>query len=83
MNIITSAFLAARPKTLTSSLIPVWAGCMAVSYTHLDVYKRQFQPLLEEGEQGKRRNADNENRSGIALDLVLVGTCLLYTSRCV
>ena len=33
-----------------------------------------FQPLLEEGEQGKRRNADNENRSGIALDLVLVGT---------
>ena len=26
------------------------------------------------GEQGKRRNADNENRSGIALDLVLVGT---------
>ena len=30
--------------------------------------------LLEEGEQGKRRNADNENRSGIALDLVLVGT---------
>lgn len=30
MNIITSAFLAARPKTLTASLIPVWAGCMAV-----------------------------------------------------
>ena len=26
MNIITSAFLAARPKTLTASLIPVWAG---------------------------------------------------------
>ncbi len=30
MNIITSAFLAARPKTLTASLIPVWAGCMVV-----------------------------------------------------
>lgn len=30
MNIISSAFLAARPKTLTASLIPVWAGCMVV-----------------------------------------------------
>lgn len=30
MNIITSAFLAARPKTLTAALIPVWAGCMVV-----------------------------------------------------
>ncbi len=30
MNFITSAFLAARPKTLSASLIPVWAGCMVV-----------------------------------------------------
>lgn len=30
MNIISSAFLAARPKTLSASLIPVWAGCMVV-----------------------------------------------------
>ncbi len=30
MNLITSAFLAARPKTLSASLIPVWAGCMVV-----------------------------------------------------
>lgn len=30
MNFITSAFLAARPKTLSASLIPVWAGCLIV-----------------------------------------------------
>ena len=33
-----------------------------------------FQALLEEGEQGKGRNADDEDRAGVALDLVLVGT---------
>ena len=30
MNIITSAFLAARPKRAHRLLIPVWAGCMVV-----------------------------------------------------
>ncbi|MEG0144069.1 MAG: 1,4-dihydroxy-2-naphthoate octaprenyltransferase [Akkermansia sp.] len=30
MNALRSYFLAARPKTLTASIIPVWAGCMVV-----------------------------------------------------
>ena len=43
-----------------------------LSLSLIHIFNAVFQPLLEEGEQGKRRNADNENRSGIALDLVLV-----------
>lgn len=30
MSMFASYFLAARPKTLTASIIPVWAGCMIV-----------------------------------------------------
>ena len=30
MNALASYFLASRPKTLSASIIPVWAGCMVV-----------------------------------------------------
>lgn len=30
MSALASYFLAARPKTLTASIIPIWAGCMVV-----------------------------------------------------
>lgn len=53
---------------------PIFGSTLNVKETPPGNVNAVFQPLLEEGEQGKRRNADNENRSGIALDLVLVGT---------
>ena len=69
-----------------------------VSYTHLDVYKRQVQAVAEgeEGVAGHRRSGQRE--AGVvgldAGDVVLDGAigqraqgldlgCLLYTSRCV
>ena len=53
-------------------------GVMPVSYTHLDVYKRQAQ-----GHEELPAAADAQVLvQGIA-DLVLVYPCLLYTSRCV
>ena len=49
-------------------------GVEAVSYTHLDVYKRQDRNLFKEA---MIRIGLDVPRSGIA------HTCLLYTSRCV
>ena len=46
---------------------------VAVSYTHLDVYKRQFQVFLY-------HKKDTLNRQAYNLHMKL---CLLYTSRCV
>ena len=57
-------------------VVDVMNGVTAVSYTHLDVYKRQ--QLMQ------RTGADPDD-----IDLVIVATstpdyhCLLYTSRCV
>ena len=47
----------------------------AVSYTHLDVYKRQ-------AEQRAIGHAVGERRASV-LGIAQIGTCLLYTSRCV
>ena len=55
-------------------------GPLPVSYTHLDVYKRQAEDHAEEIEEALK-----------GADMVFVtagegggtGTCLLYTSRCV
>ena len=47
---------------------------VSVSYTHLDVYKRQPQVIVNVA--GTQDSADD-----IAANLY--GTCLLYTSRCV
>ena len=72
-------------------------GRMAVSYTHLDVYKRQAQCLpcfgakgpLHDGEGGNegQRDGDGSGKEaaqhlGTQLD-DLADVCLLYTSRCV
>ena len=59
-------------------------GAVAVSYTHLDVYKRQGQfPGIEE-----RRPVDQRDQLGQRvvvehMQAGLLGRCLLYTSRCV
>ena len=58
-------------------------GHSPVSYTHLDVYKRQ---LYESGkliEQTSEQYYDPEAKQFLA-DRYITGTCcLLYTSRCV
>ena len=59
---------------------------MAVSYTHLDVYKRQIQNsvLSKDGSAsdvlGKVPGVIKERNS---YEVLGKGTCLLYTSRCV
>ena len=53
---------------------PSIARHMPVSYTHLDVYKRQGDRLLGSGRVGGGFHA------GLGL---AHGSCLLYTSRCV
>ena len=60
-----------------------------VSYTHLDVYKRQAKAALEivkeNLKQSKNRVADFSNleRNGLMAKNDLLKACLLYTSRCV
>ena len=68
-----------------------------VSYTHLDVYKRQGQPLRQCMGQQQLDGVDVVNEhllqgahallldhaQGLPLQLSLEGSCLLYTSRCV
>ena len=52
----------------------------AVSYTHLDVYKRQLVDLFATILSGRRHLSARD--ADAALD-ILRYTCLLYTSRCV
>ena len=62
--------------------------CFPVSYTHLDVYKRQdmayfgFTNKLVKGETIKIFNYGNCKRDFTYVDDIVEG-CLLYTSRCV
>ena len=70
---------------------------MAVSYTHLDVYKRQYltrrspealMDLLREKEADWEAERRRLARMGAFLHnakdkMALAQTCLLYTSRCV
>ena len=60
-----------------------FAGCfeslpssVSVSYTHLDVYKRQLLPVF-------RSVITISGKDGNIFDVSGVFTCLLYTSRCV
>ena len=53
-----------------------------VSYTHLDVYKRQPQPSLETGAQAWIL-AGGAHHTAFSYDLTVEPVCLLYTSRCV
>ena len=64
----------------------VRTGILPVSYTHLDVYKRQ--PLWLLRSQQISTEISMSSLSGRSLKLSTVtatpwGTCLLYTSRCV
>ena len=67
----------------------------SVSYTHLDVYKRQAEDLIY-GEENISTGASNDIKvaTNIARNMVtqwgfsdklgpILYTCLLYTSRCV
>ena len=57
------------------------ATLIAVSYTHLDVYKRQTDNTLKKDDNGKYAEyvVDVSSEKGTP-DVI---TCLLYTSRCV
>ena len=67
------------------------AGYEAVSYTHLDVYKRQRQQIeslkssgMSVEQQSKLEYVLQPESEREAIDyLVQVRDCLLYTSRCV
>ncbi|WP_141755270.1 hypothetical protein [Burkholderia plantarii] len=85
------------PNVLASWYRPLIApgvddGFATVSYTHLDVYKRQGQ--MEQVRRGQRRvhriELRDAERAGILVQAVdrarrgrRIRDCLLYTSRCV
>ena len=78
--LVENAIHHAAEKMLDVCVIRV-SGAATVSYTHLDVYKRQ---VLDQIEQ-----ADLDKLDGIAAGAnkyvhpTSSGSCLLYTSRCV
>ena len=62
----------------------------AVSYTHLDVYKRQMFEMKNENDETatKHKNEDffkklDHDRRQKGCEYAVLCTCLLYTSRCV
>ena len=73
------------PSTGVYTLL-VTHGMRAVSYTHLDVYKRQIHtPIGRYG--GALSNVRTDNLTVLIIKAVLARNlhvdCLLYTSRCV
>ena len=54
-----------------------------VSYTHLDVYKRQGLGRLGDLGLVEREGADGGMRADVGALVALDALCLLYTSRCV
>ena len=58
---------------------------VAVSYTHLDVYKRQAETTLRLARDFKNIIAIKEASGNITQmdDIIKNKPCLLYTSRCV
>ena len=79
-----------RPRSRTQADKPCRPGSEPVSYTHLDVYKRQVKGIAQAG-----LSQTHSNESGIpcvdtvppapgsvVADILSPG-CLLYTSRCV
>ena len=58
---------------------------VSVSYTHLDVYKRQVQHLDIADELAHGQLIEGTDHAGCAIHLLaeLLQPCLLYTSRCV
>ena len=61
------------------------AGDTPVSYTHLDVYKRQKLYEARGRLGGRVLTANNAPEPGLNIEDGgnLINTCLLYTSRCV
>ena len=64
-----------------------WVHSTAVSYTHLDVYKRQLQQWLEDNafafSQAEQNYLVQQYQALETPMYVDYTTCLLYTSRCV
>ena len=61
-------------------------NAMSVSYTHLDVYKRQRHKLTRKAGEPVIRAAVNGAMKIMGEQFVLgrtINACLLYTSRCV
>ena len=66
---------------------------MPVSYTHLDVYKRQgytnagkstlLNAFIDKYEENEEKKEDRKVMAKNMLFATLDTTCLLYTSRCV
>ena len=52
---------------------------MTVSYTHLDVYKRQIKQMTEQGDFHRIALGIGV----MSIFVMLLNRCLLYTSRCV
>ena len=58
-----------------------WSG--TVSYTHLDVYKRQEVSPQDALDDSEAANAGQLIRSGLDIRVAEGYYCRLYTSRCV
>ena len=56
---------------------------ITVSYTHLDVYKRQAQAAADEHAGQLGLDAPRGLEVGQGVGVVFLNACLLYTSRCV
>ena len=65
-------------KAPSKDMMNMISRCIPVSYTHLDVYKRQDMSNTE-----STSAADAGGTNEAKADAESSGTCLLYTSRCV
>ena len=79
-RLIGSENIPAGPAIVVSKHMSAWETIMPVSYTHLDVYKRQAEALFYTSTVAGAKLADV--LGGIVQD-ALKQLCLLYTSRCV
>ena len=70
-----------QPAALLSGETVLWYNAQSVSYTHLDVYKRQGQHLAGLAVHGGHN--DDQTVLGQVLAVAQDHICLLYTSRCV
>ena len=63
--------------------VQMWAEEKAVSYTHLDVYKRQANTYLCMEQYMMAAKAELFGDSETLEQILKCSDCLLYTSRCV
>ena len=74
-------FVDSLPHTATGKLLKTALREQSVSYTHLDVYKRQVPNSAVLGTCLCMGSVSFEVRAGEIVDMGTI--CLLYTSRCV